>query len=401
MGYAVMKTAIDTDTDYLLSRQPVYDSKVNVAAYELRSAHTPETALAIYNMFTNTGLDQIVGEHEGIISLIPEVLSDDLWQQIPSSRVTIAYFADIEPVRDTIRRVFTLAKKGYRIAVSDSLSPDSLETLGNVAHIIKLDILRYMPDVLERRIRELRNFDAKLLAEHVDSYDEMEYSKSLGFDLYQGGFLCKPAAGKKELPVNRLTMMRLLAKLQDPKLAMADLEKIVSLDVTLSYKMLQYANSAAVALPRDVTSIGHAVRMLGMELLKTWSTALLLSSVEDKPQELMNLSLVRARMCQQLAEAKKIPNKESFLSGGLLSVLDALLDCPMEKAVAELPLADEIKDAHIKQTGPIGEALRCTIAYERADWDNVKFQGLPLASIRESYMDAIAWARKLYSGLLT
>ena len=169
MGYAVMKTAIDTDTDYLLSRQPVYDSKVNVAAYELRSAHTPETALAIYNMFTGTGLDQIVGEHEGIISLIPEVLSDDLWQQIPSSRVTIAYFADIEPRRDTIRRVFTLAKKGYRIAVSDSLSPDSLETLGNVAHIIKLDILRYMPDVLERRIRELRNFDAKLLAEHVDS----------------------------------------------------------------------------------------------------------------------------------------------------------------------------------------------------------------------------------------
>src|SRR5438132_3697505 len=144
-------------------------------------------------------------------------------------------------------------------------------------------------------------------------------------------------------------MMRLLAKLQDPKLAMADLEKIVSLDVTLSYKMLQYANSAAVALPRDVTSIGHAVRMLGMELLKTWSTALLPSSVEDKPQELMNLSLVRARMCQQLAEAKKIPNKESFLSGGLLSVLDALLDCPMEKAVAELPLADEIKDALSKQ----------------------------------------------------
>ena len=92
--------------------------------------------------------------------------------------------------------LFTLAKKGYRIAVSDSLSPDSLETLGNVAHIIKLDILRYMPDVLERRIRELRNFDAKLLAEHVDSYDEMEYSKSLGFDLYQGGLLCKPAAGK-------------------------------------------------------------------------------------------------------------------------------------------------------------------------------------------------------------
>ncbi|HYR89714.1 MAG TPA: HDOD domain-containing protein [Terriglobia bacterium] len=389
-----------TDKDYLLSRQPVYDSKVNVAAYELRSAHTPETAVAIYNMFTSAGLDHIVGEHEGIISLIPEVLSDDLWRQIPSSRVTLAYFADIEPRKESIRKVFTLAKKGYRIAVSDSLSRDSLETLGNVANIIKLDITRYMPDEMERRIRDLRCFDARLLAEQVSTYDEMEYSKGLGFDLYQGVFLCKPSARKKELPVNRLTMIRLLAKLQDPKLAIADLEKIISLDVTLSYKLLQYANSAALALPRDVTSIGHAVRMLGMDVLKTWSTALLLSSVEDKPQELMNLSLVRARMCERLAEAKKDPDKDTFLSAGLLSVLDALLDCPMDKAVAELPLADEIKEALVNQTGPIGQALRCTIAYERADWDNVKFDGVPLASIRESYMDAIAWARKLVTGLL-
>jgi EAL and modified HD-GYP domain-containing signal transduction protein len=312
----------------------------------------------------------------------------------------LGYFADMEPPKESIRKVFELAKKGYRIAVSDSLSEDSLDALGNVAHIIKVDITKYMPDQLEKRMAELRNFGARLLAEQVDTYDEMEYARSLGFDLYEGVFLCKPSAEKKELPVNRLTMIRVLAKLQDPKLTMADLDKMISLDVTLSYKLLQYANSAAFALPRNVTSIGHAVRLLGMDVLKTWSSALLLSSVGDKPKELMNLSLVRARMCERLAESVKDAQKESFLSAGLLSVLDALLDCPMEQAVAELPLADEIKAALVSQTGPIGKALRCIIAYERADWDNAQFNGLPRARIRECYMDAIAWSRQLLSGLL-
>jgi c-di-GMP-related signal transduction protein len=397
MGYAGMTL---TETDYLLSRQPVYDSKVSVAAYELRSAHNSKMARTIYNMFTDDGLDNIVGDHQGIIGLSSEVLSEELWKQFPSSRVMLGYFEKIEPQKETVRKVFELAKKGYRIALSDSLPQDTINSLGDVAHIVKVDITHYMPDALERRIKELRNFDAKLLAEQVDTYDEMEYSKSLGFDLYQGVFLCKPAAQKTELPVNRLTMMRLLAKLQDPNLTITDLDKMISLDVSLSYKLLQYTNSAALALPRNVASIGHAVRLLGLEAIKTWSTALLLSSVEDKPRELMNVSLVRARMCEKLAESTKAPNKESFLSAGLLSVLDALIDCPMEQAVNELPLADEIKTALISQSGTIGQALRCTIAYERSDWDNVKFDKLTAAQIRESYMDAIAWARQLFGSLL-
>jgi EAL and modified HD-GYP domain-containing signal transduction protein len=195
-------------------------------------------------------------------------------------------------------------------------------------------------------------------------------------------------------------MIRLLSKLQNPQIPIPDVEKLVSQDISLSYKLLRYANSAAVALPRTVNSVGHAVRMIGMEMLRTWSSALLLSSVENKPRELMTIALIRARMCELLGESVPNAQKESFLSAGLLSLLDALLDCPIEKALAELPLSDDIKSALIHRSGPIGQALRCTIAYERADWDDVQFYGLPPAPIREKYMQAIAWARQLTSGLL-
>ena len=72
----------------------------------------------------------------------------------------------------------------------------------------------------------------------------------------------------------------------------------------------------------------------------------------------------------------------------------------METALAELPLADDIKEALTRRSGPIGHALRCTLAYERADWDQVEFNGMPPESIRDRYMDAISWARQITSGLL-
>src|SRR5204863_8921813 len=227
-----------------------------------------------------------------------------------------------------------------------------------------------------------------------------EFCKSLEFDFYQGHFLSRPAAQKNEIAVNRMTMIRLLSKLHDPRMPVTEIEELVSQDISLSYKLLRYSNSPVVSLPRTVYSVAHAVRLVGMEMLRTWSSALLLSSVENKPRELMTIALVRARMCELLGESLRGTEKESFLSAGLLSVLDALLDCPMQQILAELPLTEDVKQALIHRYGAIGQALRCTIAYERADWDDVQFYGMPARPIREKYMEAIFWARQLSSGLL-
>jgi EAL and modified HD-GYP domain-containing signal transduction protein len=386
----------------LLSREPIFDGSVGVAGYELHT-HLPgeSPSRTVYGAFNDSGLDSIVGGHSAVISLTPEALSEDLWKPIPHSRAVLGFFEDFAPSDAAAHKMSQLISSNYRIALSDSLCSGSLDALGNLAYVIKLDLTSYLPDELEKRVETLRKYKAKLLAAKVDTYDDLEFSKSLGFDFYQGVFLSKPAAQKRQLATNRLAVLRLLAKLSDPELEMSDLEKLVSQDVSLSYKLLQYANSAAVALPRKVTSVGHAVRLLGIVALRMWSSVLLLSRVDDKPRELMNVALVRARMCERLGEFLPDAKKESFLSAGLLSVLDALLDCPMEQVLAELPLADEIKEALIHQSGPIGQALRCTVAYERSHWDDVQFYGLSHAPIRDSYIDAIAWSRNVLSGLVS
>ena len=395
--------------DYLLSRHPIFRPKMDVIGYEVRtravgekSAGTPDAERSMFSMLSDTRLDQIVGSHSCFINVTPEALAEGLWKKIPADKIVLCYLNDFAPEDAVAQELLKLARSGSRVVLSGQLNPQSLELFADRAPVLKLDVTSIAPEDLEKKFAELRRYKVPLLAGSVDTYDDLEFCQSLGFDLYEGRFIARSASHEeKQIPVNRLTMMRVLSQLQDPELSLPDLEKTISLDAALSYKLLSYSNSAAVSLPRKVSSVGHAVRLIGVNLLRTWTSVLLLSSVDDKPRELMTISLVRARMCELLSESLKNAQKDAFFSAGLLSVIDALLDCPMEKAVAHLPLVDEVKSALIDRSGPVGQALRCAIAYENADWDNVQFYGMAPAPIREAYMESIAWARQLSSGLLS
>jgi EAL and modified HD-GYP domain-containing signal transduction protein len=261
---------------------------------------------------------------------------------------------------------------------------------------VQLDVTRYTPDQLESRVQMLRQSSVRIAADKLDTYDDVEFSKSLGADFYRGRFLWKPAVKQDEVPANRLTMVRALSKLQDPDMSMDELEEVISQDVALSYKVLRYVNSAAVALASDVTSIGHAVRLVGVRRLKSWASVLLLSSVEDKPLELMRTSLIRGRMCELLATSLRHSEADSFFTAGLLSALDALLDCPMKQAVKDLPLSRDIEMGILEGSGAIGQALHCTLAYEWGAWDDVRAygasEGISVDRMRDCYMDAIHWS---------
>jgi len=377
-----------------------YELRTHYGALEQRSESSDDQLRTIYKMFTDIGLDEVVGEHPGLVTLTSEALTEGLWKTIPKSRVMLGYLDSFEASDKTSKLLSDVAAEGYRLAVSGNLSEDCLGLLNNKTHTVILDVTRYTPDELRKRVDYLRGYKSRIAAAGVDTYDDLEYCKDLKFDFYQGHFLFRPAAQVQNIPVNRMNMLRLLSKLHDSKMEMAEIEKLISQDVALTYRILQYANSAGMALRSKVNSAGHAVRLIGLNTIRNWSSALLLSSVDNKPRELMTSALVRARMCELLSESVQGAEKESFLSAGLLSVLDALLDCPMEKALSELPLADDIKAALIDGTGPIGKALTCTIAYERADWNNVRFNGLAPAAVRSKYMTAIGWARKLTDDLL-
>ncbi len=138
--------------------------------------------------------------------------------------------------------------------------------------------------------------------------------------------------------------------------------------------------------------------MVGIERIRNWASLLLFSKIEDKPRELVITAAVRARMCESLAEASGQHPQTAF-TVGLFSVLDAILDRPMAQALDLLPLSGEICDALIDYRGPLGEVLKCVLAYEQNDWHGVELGDLSGTRIRDSYLDSVDWTRTHTSAL--
>src|SRR5207253_6247766 len=180
--------------------------------------------------------------------------------------------------------------------------------------IAKIDVQAENYEAVVRQFISLRQFDVKLLAENVETRDDYEFCRKLGFDFYQGFFFCKPdVATHKKIPFNRLSTLHLLAKLQDPDISPRDLERAVAQNLAITHKVLRYLNSPAVSFPKKIESIRHAVMLVGTRLLSHWASLAMLESIEDKPRELMVTAMVRANMCRKLGAALRQKNVAQFL----------------------------------------------------------------------------------------
>ena len=390
-----------------IGRQAIYDKNLNVFAYELLSRSNAEhnkafvgehnanhaTTLVMLNALTEMGLQQLVGEYPAFINLTYDFLTGKHALPDLHNQIVLEILEDVEVTDELISATKELSKSGYKIALDDFVYHDKFLPLIEIADIIKIDVLQLDEKGIREHVTKLNKFDAKLLAEKVENIEQYEFCKELGFDYFQGYFFCKPKIVESQrAPANRITIINLLAKLQDPDVNIEELEALISDDLALSFRLLKYINSAAFALRREVDSIHHAIVMLGLNTIRSLANLMLMSNIDDKPLELLVIAIIRAHMCEQLAVQHSENMKESFFTVGLFSVIDALMDSSMEDFVSQLPLTIELKSALLEQEGVMGEALKCCIAFERADWENVQFQKLEAATIQKTYFDAVIWS---------
>lgn len=238
-----------------------------------------------------------------------------------------------------------------------------------------------------------RNPAVQLLAEKIETHDEFDYYRGLGFDYFQGYFLSKPRIIKTNtITPNRALVYELLGKVLEPDTEITQLAEIIERDLSLSYKTLRYTNSPINGMANQVDSIHQAITLVGLDTIRNWVNILVLAKAGDKSPALYNDLLVRARSCQSLASAAKLEKPASFFTVGLLSGLDAIMDTTMEQALKPLPLAPNVKDAIIHKTGKQGAALRCALALERGDTNLVAFDGLSWDTIVPIYLEALQWA---------
>jgi EAL and modified HD-GYP domain-containing signal transduction protein len=390
--------------DIFVGRQPIYNRQLDVFAYELlfrsgegNQAHITDgdwaTSQVVLNTFMEIGLETMVGHKLAFINLTRDFILQDYSPVFPAARVVLEVLEDVTVDAALLAAVGSLSAQGYTIALDDFIYHESLQPLVEIADIVKVDILALDRTALQEHVTLLRQFDVKLLAEKVETQDDFKYCKDLGFDYFQGYFFCKPEVVKgQRIPGNRLVILELLAKLQDPEVDFRKLEDVVSRDVSLSYKLLRVINSAFYSLPRKVDSLHQALLILGTKFITSWVSLCILAGIDDKPHELMVTAMVRAKMCELLAKALGYQSQEAYFIVGLFSALDALMDSPMQEVLESLPLSDEITAALLDYEGTLGAVLRRVLAYERGNWDKAHYPGLDSGTITDTYLEAIAWA---------
>ncbi len=391
--------------DIFIGRQPIFDRKLNVTAYELlfRSSETTNSAdvvdgdSATYHLLSNAfieiGLDKIIGKHDAFINATRNFIIGAYPLPIPIERVVIEVLEDIKIDDEVVRSLRQLSKRGYRIALDDFVYRDSLKPLVEIADLIKIDIQNLDKKTITEHVRILRKLGIKkLLAEKVETQEEHDFCEELGFDYFQGYFFAQPKIIKsKKLPTNRLNTVQLIAALQNPETKIEELTKIISCDVTLSFKLLRYMNSAFLNLPKKVNNIQDAIIYIGQTKIRNWATLIALGKIDNKPSELILTTMVRAKMCELLVRKINGESNPAFLVG-LFSSLDALLETPIQEIMPTIPVDESVSRAILKKEGIMGEALKCVLTFEHAEWDLAKFNDLPPAELTSCYLEAIKWA---------
>jgi EAL and modified HD-GYP domain-containing signal transduction protein len=384
-----------------IARQPIFNRKLEVVGYELLfrgrgyagdgfsdSPHRA-TATVVLNSFTELELTRIVGRKRAWINVTRQFILEGLAQAIPVDRGGLEVADDEVFDDELLAGLRDLKGRGYKLSLDGFGSRAHPDSVLELFDVVKLDVRELGAERLTEQVERLRAHPCQVLAKRVATPPEQELCIDAGCDLFQGYFFCQPAVvATRSITANRLALLQVVAALQRPDVELSDLEQLIARDVALSFRMLRYVNSAYFGLRGDVRSIGQALALLGVENARRWATLSVLASVDDKPTELTLTALTRARFCELAGEQLEIARPSELFTLGLFSVIDALMDVPMQDAVASLPLADDMREALIHRRGAMGELLEAAAARETGDDAGTA----TLAHADELYLRSLIWA---------
>lgn len=387
--------------EVFVARQPIFDRNLHVAGYELLfrggDATTAlvadsegATASVVLNAFTEIGLERLVGSKPAWVNISREFVLSGLASTMPPSVVGLEILEDELLDERFVHALIELKRQGYRLALDDFEYSVSAERLLSLVDVVKLDLIALGREGMAREVARLKPYGATMLAEKVESHEEHAFCAGLGCDLFQGFFFCRPELlHNRGIVANRASMLQIVAALQDPTVQLAQLERMIGRDVGLSFRLLRYINSAFFGLRFEISSIGQALALLGVENLRRWATLTVLASIDGKPPELTVTALVRARFCEQAGELLPGPRPGELFTLGLFSVIDALMDAPINEVVGMIPFPCDMRDALIDRKGEKGALLDCVTALEAGDFDRA--QRL-VSEAGEHYVEALMWA---------
>lgn len=402
---------------FYAARQPILDRDKNLYAYELLFRDGLENAFpdidgdeATSRMVEGSqfsfGLEDFLGDKPGFINFTLDTLLKKYPSMLPKEQVVVEILETVQPGKRLLAECQALKEKGYVLALDDYIHQPVWRHFYPVIDIIKVDFRSTSTDTINQIKHAIAEFPhIQLLAEKVETNEEFQLALDLGFSYFQGYFFSKPEMMQsKALSPAQMTLAELLYETSKSDMDLGKITDVFQRDVHLSYKLLRYSNSAVFKRRAEIETIKQALVVLGQTELKKFLSLLFTAQISsDKPAELMRMSMTRARFAEGIAQLHgKVDTAKAFLTG-MMSLMDAILDEPIESVMNKLPLAKEIKDALVERQGVLADYVRLIQFYEQGLWQeasqNIEQLKLPADKVPDAYHTAVQWANEQMKAL--
>lgn len=405
-----------------VARQPVFEKDLSTWGYALFYRHAGEADTAVFSddfdatlrVVANAPLcpDTCAPDKRVMIRFPERSILGSVAHALPPETTVVLAQALEAPAPGYMEALTALKRDGYLLALDGAWSGaaprgSDLDRQMALADILCLDLAGQTPEELAALVRAAERWPGRLLARRVEDLAGLETCRDLGFSLFQGYFFKKPQTmTTRKISSLEESRFRLLGLLEREEPEYAGLTQAIEADVSLTYRLLAYLNSASFGFSQRIASIKQAVVLAGWKPIRAWLRLLLLTDMlpAERTRELAYLSAQRARFLEMAAPHATPPaDSEALFLLGLFSLLEPIFNMPMEHLVGHLPLAPEVAAALCGEETPFSSWLALVQATENSDWDAVrsltKALGLTPRDAAQAYQDSLNWA-DCFFGLL-
>ncbi|NVK25678.1 MAG: HDOD domain-containing protein [Gammaproteobacteria bacterium] len=394
-----------------VARQPILDVNENTIGYELLFRDGPKnsfpsidpneatTKIIARNQLT-LGIEQICQNKLAFINFHEECLLHHFPTSLEKKSTVIEILEDISISEDLIEVCQSLYKQGYTLALDDHEFEEQWRVLYPFIKIIKVDITDFSTLDLELFSQFVANEypHITLLAERVETEKQFATLKALGYTQFQGYFFAKPEIIEQNtISPSKIRLLNLIGLISNPTVTFDEIAEQVETDPAISFKLLRFISSSSYARGSKITSLRHALSYLGLYEIRKFIALIAIAKLnEDRAEEIIRLSLLRAKFCEYIeVHINKVPDLSSAYLVGLLSLLPIVLKTEPTVVLSKLPVSKEIKAAIHDKKDKFGAHLMFSELYEVADWESSEQLCKELDILKEeigsAYIKAVDW----------
>jgi EAL and modified HD-GYP domain-containing signal transduction protein len=398
-----------------IARQPIFDTNISVYGYELLYRSSTDnyfdgsnideaSGQTIVDSYMFPGTGDILQGKIAFINFTRSTLVNECAFLLPRESTVIEVLESVPTDREVLDACRKAKDAGYRIALDDYVPDVDRDALTDFADLIKVDFLATSLQEQQQVATRFAAMGKSLCAEKVETWEVVKRASEMGYTHFQGYFFGQPVIlTGHDIPANKLQYLRLISEMHKPELEFKKLQELIREDLSLTYKLLRYLNSAAFGFRREIGSVKQAIVQLGEKGIRKWITLIALVQISNGcTTELVNRALMRASMCESIATSIGMRNEsENLYLVGLFSCLDAVLGRSLSEVLDELSITRNIRSALLGDEGVFGEVFKCTLAYESGNWEEACEHAAKLrmkdTQLPGMYRSAVSHASEVFS----